>query len=377
MIDLGPELGKILDDIEKDFGQSIFIGTLPEFKFIPFSSPQLNYLLRGGIPYGASSEIVGEEHSGKSTLVLDLIKNYQEQEIIRVEEIKAKLKEDIKRAKGRELKNLEEELANVRERVAVYLDIEMTTNPQWMKKMGVDENKVVIYQPKAVGIEEPLDHILKMMETDAVGFVAIDSVGQMISTAEQESEVGKGNYGGISKSLTKYYKKASPLYSKNKIAHVVVNQTRQDLSGYNQLVRPGGNAHKFAQSVVLRLRPGTMFNEKYVSIPRKEASVHSRETIVNLVKNKMTGSDRQTTSFTIKPNHGIDVMFDTAEMAMEVGAILKGGSWYTVIDVKTGEVVAKVQGIAAVMDYLEENEEFYKSLKDYLYQEATRDESDK
>lgn len=376
MIDLGPVLGKILDDIEKDFGQSIFIGTLPEFKFIPFSSPQLNYLLRGGIPYGASSEIVGEEHSGKSTLLLDLISNYQKQEIIRVEDERARLTEEIKGAKGRALKDLEAELDNVKERVAVYLDIEMTTNPQWMKKMGVDETKVVIYQPKAVGIEEPLDHILKMMETDVVGFVAIDSVGQMISTAEQESEVGKGNYGGISKSLTKYYKKASPLYSKNKIAHVVVNQTRQDLSGYNQLVRPGGNAHKFAQSVVLRLRPGAMFDEKYTSIPRKEATVHARETIVNLVKNKMTGSDRQTTSFTIKPNYGIDVMFDTAEMAMEIGAILKGGSWYTIIDMATGEVLTKVQGIAAVMSYLEENEEYYNGLKDYLYAEAIKDEDE-
>lgn len=367
----------ILDDIEKEAGESIFIGNMPEFDFIPFSSPQLNYLTRGGIPVGASTEIVGEEHSGKSTLAQDLIKNYQEYEAKRVEEKRKQLKEKLKEAKTKSAKTaVETELAETIERPAVYLDIEQTLNPRWLEKLGVDETKVIIYKPADVGIEVPLDNIIKMMETKAIGLVVIDSVGQMISTAEHETSIGKGNFGGASKSLTKYYKKAAPLYARNKIAHIVINQTREDLGGYNRLIRPGGKANQFAQSVVLRLRPTALYDDKYQVIPRHEALVHSRETTVNLIKNKMSGADRQTTQFNIRPNYGLDIPFDTLQQALIDGYIIKGGAWYTIFDVNTGEELTKVQGQARVLDFLEENPDYLTSLSEKLYELAIKDEEE-
>lgn len=370
----GNKLGSVLSSIEKDFGDTIFIGDLPEKAVLRFTSPYLNYLLRGGIREGVSTEIVGEEHSGKSTLVLDLIKNYQQQEAERYKKEKARLEEELKNAKGkRAIEDLEKKLEELIERPAVYLDIEQTLDPQWIHKMGVDESKVIIYKPSAVGMEEPLDHILLMLETGQVGFVAIDSIGQMISTAEHDSELGKGNYGGIAKSLTKYYKKAIPLVSRNKVYHVVVNQTREDLSGYNQLVRPGGKAHAFSQSMVLRLRPGKRYNEAYATISKSEALVHARSTVVQVEKNKMSGSDRQATEFTIRPNYGIDKEFDLVQMAIELGIIDKGGAWYTIFDPTTGEQLDKVQGIARVMEYIEENEEYTKTIDEYIYNKSLED----
>lgn len=363
------ELQGIIGDIEKESGESIFVGNMPEFDFVRFSSPQLNYLTRGGIPMGASTEIVGEEHSGKSTLAQDLIKNYQEFEAKRVVTKLKELNEDLSKAKSkREKERLEEEIENTVERPTIYLDIEQTLNPIWLAKIGVDESKVIVYKPADVGIEKPLDNIIRFLETGAVGMVVIDSVGQMISTAEQESSVGKGNYGGIAKSLTKYYKKAAPLYARYKVAHVVINQTREDLSGYGQLIRPGGKANQFAQSVVLRLRPATKFDEKYQAVSNNAELVHSRETVVNMVKNKMRGADRQTTRFTIRPNYGLDLPFDTLQQALVDGYITKGGAWYSVFDVKTGEELVKVQGQANVLDYLENNPEVMEDLQEKLYE---------
>ena len=44
---------------------------------IPFSSPRLNYLTRGGIPWPGATELSGPESSGKTTLLGDLIANAQ------------------------------------------------------------------------------------------------------------------------------------------------------------------------------------------------------------------------------------------------------------------------------------------------------------
>lgn len=372
---IGADLGKILGDIEKEYGESIFIDTLPDIDLIPFSSPQLNDVLKGGIPRGMSTEIVGEEHSGKSTLVLDLIKNYQILEVGIAEAKREALREEIKTSKGKKKERLETELEEVAERVSIYLDIESTTNPQWMKKMGVDASKVIIYQPADIGIEGPLDNIIAMMATNSVGLVAIDSVGQMISTAENEASVGKGQYGGISIPLTRYYKKATPLYSKNKIAHIMVNQTRADMSGYNQLKRPGGKAHAFAQAMVLRLKPGGRYDEKYSSAAGTVDAVYARETIVNVVKNKVTGSDRQSTIFTIRPNFGIDVAYDAANLLLESGLISQASSWFTIYSPFTGEEIAKAQGMSKMVEYLlaEENAQYFEDVKKYLYNKSTED----
>ena len=63
---------QLIDKINKDYGNTVISGTLPPRERIPFSSPYLNYVTYGGIVYGSSSEFVGAESSGKSTLAQDL-----------------------------------------------------------------------------------------------------------------------------------------------------------------------------------------------------------------------------------------------------------------------------------------------------------------
>lgn len=72
-----------LDDIKsvinKKFKSDILTGpdAFQGVDRIPFSSPRLNYLTRGGIPWPGATELSGPESSGKTTILGDLIKNAQ------------------------------------------------------------------------------------------------------------------------------------------------------------------------------------------------------------------------------------------------------------------------------------------------------------
>lgn len=57
--------------------------------------------------------------------------------------------------------------------------------------------------------------------------------------------------------------------------------------------------------------------------------------------------------------YGIDYLKDLVEVAIKYGVILKSGAWYTIVNVETGEMFEKLQGMASVYAYLEnsDNEE--------------------
>lgn len=372
------ELLSLMGNIEKEYGRSMYVGDLPQRECIPFSSPWLNYVTWGGVRYGMSTEIVGEESSGKSTAALDIIRNFQPIEEERYKKRKKELEEELAKPKlsKKEEARLLTEQASLTERVAVYLDLEYTTDSNWVAKNKVDESKMIIFQPPPMGVEGPLDKIIQMAETGQVGLIIVDSVGAMMSTAEEEGDVGKGNYGGISKALTKYYKKIMPIISKQNIAHIVINQTREDLNGHNQLVRPGGKMNKFAQSLVLRLRPGIKFEENYAKGSNNSELVYARQTIVQVAKNKVADASRQNGFYTIRMGQGVDRAYDTFSMAMQYGMIVMSGSWITMFHPTNGEEILKVQGSGKAVTYLDENPDIEKLYWDELYRLSTEEEPD-
>ena len=66
-------------------------------------------------------------------------------------------------------------------------------------------------------------------------------------------------------------------------------------------------------------------------------------------------------------------MYDYAQLAVKsYGLIRKSGGWFTMCDPKTGEVmeqdgkIVKINGMAKVYQYLQDNLEYYKSLQEYI-----------
>lgn len=361
-------LNQLVEKINKEYGKTIVSGVIPPKERIPFSSPYLNHATYGGICYGASSEFVGQESSGKSTLAQDLIHNFQKIEKQRYEDRKKAIEERIPKAKGKELDRLNEELNNLKERVAIYLDLEQTIDGVWLKKLGVDADKVLLVQPSAMGVETPLDWIIEACATGEVGFVIIDSVGAMLSDAEENKTLSEFTYGGISKALTRFYKKVMPHVKQNNVALLVINQTRDDMNNpYNQFNRPGGKMNKFAQSLSLGLVGGQKYDDRYADATGKSEMVYARETNVQVIKNKTAPPDRQRSSFTIKFGHGIDKAYDTFCMACDEALVIATGAYYTFSDPITGEATIKIQGKANAINHLRKNKDLLDAYWKILY----------
>ena len=124
-----------------------------ELDLIPFTSLRLNYMSYGGVPRGRATELYGEESSGKSTLCLDLIANFQ------------KLWPD---------------------EYVLYVDVEGTYDANWASKMGVDSDKIVLMWCVGQYAEEIFDQIKEAMETGAFGLIVLDSIGAMFSKQAAE-----------------------------------------------------------------------------------------------------------------------------------------------------------------------------------------------
>jgi recombination protein RecA len=365
------DFAQLVEKINKDYGETVISGKLPPRERIPFSSPYLNYITYGGIVYGSSSEFVGAESSGKSTLAQDLISQFQKIEKTRYETKKQELELALEKAKGKELERVKSSLEALRERKTVYLDLEFTLDGTWLNKLGVDPSKVFIIQPSAMGVETPLDWIIQLAETGEVGFIIIDSIGAMVSGAEEEKSLNDSTYGGISKALTRFYKKVMPHVKKNNIALLVINQTRDDMSNpYNQFNRPGGKMNKFAQSIALGLGGGDKLDEKYGDATGKSEMVYARITNVQMLKNKTAPPDRQRTKFTIKHGRGIDQAYDVFSMACDLGMVAVAGAYYTFFDPENGEELNKVQGKSKAVEFLRTNDDLRNKLWNRLYDES-------
>lgn len=92
----------VVRDLEKKYGELFSTGRIEPKKTIPFTDPYLNYATRGGIRFGASTEIVGGSSTGKTTLAMDLIGNAQK---ILQDEYEQKKQELTDKLKGKLTKN--------------------------------------------------------------------------------------------------------------------------------------------------------------------------------------------------------------------------------------------------------------------------------
>ena len=55
---------------------------------------------------------------------------------------------------------------------------------------------------------------------------------------------------------------------------------------------------------------------------------------------------------------------DTIDSALELGLILQGGAWFSIIDFETGSVIEKVSGKKSVVKYCHEHPEYFDLLSD-------------
>jgi recombination protein RecA len=313
------EIDNLIAEVNKKYKTQIIrkASDIKSIEFIPYTSPQMNYLTRGGIPVGRMIEYVGLPQSGKTTTALDGIANYQKQ---------------------------------YPDRYSVYLDAENTLEKEWGVTLGVNWDKVILIQPESEYGELLLDMILDYIRSDKVGMVVLDSVPFIIPKAVQEKGLDEKSYGGNSALIKSFCDKVIPLLHKHECTFIMLNQLRENIGNmYKPYKIPCGTALAHACSQILWFTKGSLLDDKY-----KEVSGGYNNPVGNLVsvkmeKNKVTKNDRRLGTYTLNYSSGVDEVKDILDMGISLGIIVQAGAWFKAV--KSDGTEAKMQGFNGVQEF--------------------------
>lgn len=373
------KLDDVIKNVNKQYGFNI-VGKIEvkerNYDRIPFKTPTLTYLFRGGLPRTVI-ELAGMPSAGKSTLCYSICgeaqklfkKEYQE-EIERLESLTKPKKEDISR------------LSELKERgykKVVYLDSEFSSDATWMSLNGVDVDDLVFIAPENQTAEQLFQVILDLIDTDSIGLVVLDSIPALVSQQLMAKTMEEKTMGGISGPLSVFSSKLLPMCHKHDCAFIGINQTRDDISGYHQIITPGGRMWRHSCSLRLLIKKGKYYDENY-----KELTSHCEQAVgnyaeVEVLKNKATKPDRRMTKFSITYDCGIDGVNDCFEMAVALHIIDKSGAWYSDLDdndipkTDSDGNMLKWQGKARAMEYIKSHIDYYNDLLNTVNQEVSKE----
>lgn len=371
---MGVEVEKLFSDFNKKYKAEIFTqGTIiHSCTRIPFSSPEPNRMLYGGIPRGRIIEFCGAEGSGKTTTALDIVANAQKLFLSEWENEVADL-ESRDKLKAEEKERLAKLRENGPKRV-LWIDTENTFDDEWAETLGVDVAQMYYMGPDSQYAEEIFEMCIQLINTGELGLVVIDSLAMMMSKQETEKTVEEKSYGGISMALTRFSKEVEGSCMKTNCALIGINQLRENINaaGYGgpTYSTPGGKCWKHVCSVRIMFKQGTPFDKNYNKVNKSDPNPYGHHVEMSILKTKVCKPDRKLGSYTLTYTDGIVPLVDTIEIAIFYDIIHKVGGWYKFVNPDGGELLTridengdeaeiKVNGQAKLIAFLQEEENAY------------------
>lgn len=330
------EIDNLIAEVNKKYKTDIIrkASDLKGIEFIPYTSPMMNYLTRGGVPVGRIVELVGLPQSGKTTTALDIISNFQKK---------------------------------YTDKYCVYLDAENTIDKEWGETLGVDWSKVILIQPESEYGEELLDMLLDYIRSGKVGLAVLDSAPFIIPKAVQEKGLDEKSYGGNSALMKAFCDKAVPLCKKTECTFLMINQLRENIGNpYKPFKIPCGTAIAHACSQILWFTKGSLLDEKYKEVSSGYANPSGNLVSVKVEKNKVTKNDRRLQTYTLNYSTGVDEIKDTLDLAIMLGIISQAGAWFKAI-LKDGKE-QKMQGFNGVQEFYYNDLEELEYLRKQVYE---------
>ena len=343
---MGANLDAVIKETNKKFKTETVTKGAAKYNYtrVPFSSPKLNYMTYGGLPLGSIVEFFGLESSGKTTTALDIIANAQKM-----------FKE------------------NGEDKKVVFCDVENTFDTDWAEKLGVNTDELIMFIPQNQSAETILSVLLDFIDTGEVGLVVLDSIGVLLSESEFTEDLDKSQYGGISKVLSKFVKKATLATARNHCLLLCINQCRDNLgSMYGGLTTPGGHAFKFMCTMRLMFQHGKFIDEKGNEVSGNTENPFGNIINVKIEKTKCCAPDRRMGHYTLRYDTGIDAISDFVDIGLLYGLIQQGGAWFSIIDPETGELLnfkdkdLKFQGKPKLVAAFKEDPELLEFIKERL-----------
>jgi recombination protein RecA len=299
----------ILEALEKKYG--VERPSIDDLKIISTGSLQLNEAMGiNGTALGKIIEIFGPESSGKSTIVLHQLAEYQK--------------------------------AFPDKRVALF-DYEHSFDKKYAIALGVDMDKLLLYQPETQ--ESGYDMVLALIEKEIVSCIVIDSQSAATPTAVLEGDMGDSTIGLQARINSKFCMKVKGMLNNHNCTLFLISQLRDAIGSMGEpTTTTGGKAIKFYADVRWKV---WKMNDKINEL---------NKTTVDVIKNKLASPFGQA-KFNIVWGNGIDKLGEVLEYAVEFNIIKKAGSWYSYGESKLG------QGAEGVKTLFKDNLEFFEEIE--------------
>lgn len=237
----------------------------------------------GGIKKGSIVEIYAPESAGKTTLALQMCKQYQ------------------------------------KEKPVLYIDTERTLTRETIEMMGIKEKN--FYLMHVNNLEQALETCKTVAQSCTFSAIVIDSLAGLAPKAQIDGDIGDSHAGLFTRIMSDALSVLTPILDNSGCTLIVINQLREKIGVMfgNPERATGGRALKYYASVRLDVR-------RIESLKSMGDTVGFR-TRVLVSKNKLA-TPLKNVEFDIMFGHGISEEGDILDQAVEKEVITKCSSWY-------------------------------------------------
>jgi len=311
------------------------------YEKIPTGIPQLDTNLDGGVPSGKFTVFTGRSQTGKSSMAYQLIGNNQQEDP---------------------------------EAIWLIADIENSYDPEWVRNLGVDEDRLVFAETDIM--EDVLQRVIDIAKTGCLTGVLIDSIGALLPRAEVEAPASKAgikpkertlrqeNVAVSNRKIGQFYRMANKTISHYNTAAILIAHVYTDINSMGhgeRLITKGGNATKhFAHMRLGFRRAYDKDKEVMVRMPdgREKKVISGFDSVITVEKTKQGAHEGHQVYIPFTFGIGFDSKQCTINAAFASGIIEQAGAWYRHRMFPEG----KLQGKKSVVNYITSNDNIYSQI---------------
>lgn len=313
------ELARKFNKEFKDDNLMIISDIKPDYERLPTNALGLDYILGGGLVLGRLYEFSGLFHSGKTGAACVVLAAYQ-------------------RA--------------FPDKTCVFVDAEHTLDLKfWAKMTGLDLSKLYYVNPNGQSGQQILDMIEEIQGADDIGAIVLDSLPALIPEVVLTSDLteDKGMRATMAKPLYPFCAKMAEMVAQKNNLFIMINQVRDggvSPQGIQKYKEPCGMAPNFYSSIIIRFgtRKFTLADNMDACGAKNGEGADGFRLLFKVMKNKCGSCNRGGGFLTFRYASGLDWINDLMEIATSFNFIKKEGSYYTLMDLETGEVYKDEEG---------------------------------